>query len=159
MYRQYGECVINYLDFSNEFVVLFILCVWEFIDFYFVLLYFFHYLSKKESNHNDTSPSILLTSNMEKYLGISLLKVALKSIYSKTMLYIHTNTCFLNSWHSSGVRVSAFAMRGMTLTLSWSLFMNSMSRGFRLSRANRNKLGALIFDILGVLHDVKPQPL
>lgn len=29
-----------------------------------------------------------------------------------------------------------------------------MSRGFRLSRANRNKLGALICEILGVLHDV-----
>lgn len=43
-----------------------------------------------------------------------------------------SNTCFLNSWHSSGVRVSAFAIRGMTLTLSWSLFMNSMSKGFRL---------------------------
>lgn len=46
--------------------------------------------------------------------------------------HTHINTCFLNSWHSSGVRVSAFAMRGMTLTLSWSLFMNSMSSGFRL---------------------------
>lgn len=29
-----------------------------------------------------------------------------------------------------------------------------MSRGFRLSRANRNKLEALICEILGVLHDV-----
>lgn len=48
------------------------------------------------------------------------------------MTHPHINTCFLNSWHSSGVRVSAFAMRGMTLTLSWSLFMNSMSSGFRL---------------------------
>lgn len=44
----------------------------------------------------------------------------------------HTRTCFLKSWHSSGVRVSAFAISGMTLTLSWSLFMNSMSSGFRL---------------------------
>lgn len=46
---------------------------------------------------------------------------------------MHTGlTCFLKSWHSSGVSVSAFAMSGMTLTLSWSLFINSMSRGFRL---------------------------
>ena len=46
--------------------------------------------------------------------------------------HTNTHTCFLNSWHSSGVSVSALAMRGMTLTLSWSLFMNSMSSGFRL---------------------------
>lgn len=67
------ETIINYLDFSNEFVVLFILCVWEFIDFYFVLLYLFHYLTKKESNQDERntdnmSPYILLIkySTMEK---------------------------------------------------------------------------------------------
>lgn len=37
--------------------------------------------------------------------------------------------------------------------------MNSMSRGFRLSKANRKTLGALPFDIWGALNDVMPQPL
>lgn len=43
-------------------------------------------------------------------------------------------TCFLNCWHSSGVRVSALAISGMTLTFSCNRFMNSMSKGFRLQR-------------------------
>lgn len=55
-----------------------------------------------------------------------------RSAYPNDVTHPYTNTCFLKSWHSSGVRVSAFAIRGMTLTLSWSLFMNSMSSGFRL---------------------------
>lgn len=54
--------------------------------------------------------------------------------------YTQINTCFLKSWHSSGVRVSAFAMRGMTLTLSWSLFMNSMSSGFRLKGRHKENI-------------------
>ena len=41
-------------------------------------------------------------------------------------------TCFLNCWHSSGVRVSALAISGMTLTFSCNRFMNSMSKGFSL---------------------------
>lgn len=41
-------------------------------------------------------------------------------------------TCFLNCWHSSGVRVSALAISGMTLTFSCNRFMNSMSKGFNL---------------------------
>lgn len=41
-------------------------------------------------------------------------------------------TVFLNSLHSSGVRVSALAMRGMILTLSCSRFINSTSNGFNL---------------------------
>lgn len=57
------ETIINYLDFSNEFVVLFILRVWEFIDFYFVLLYLFHYLTKKESNQDERN-----TDNMSPYI-------------------------------------------------------------------------------------------
>lgn len=48
--------------------------------------------------------------------------------------HILTHTCFLNSWHSSGVRVSALAMRGITLTLSWRRFINSISRGFSLKK-------------------------
>lgn len=56
-----------------------------------------------------------------------------------THTYKLTNTCFLKSWHSSGVRVSAFAIRGMTLTLSWSLFMNSMSSGFSLKGRHRER--------------------
>ena len=36
----------------------------------------------------------------------------------------------LNLAHSSDVRVSAFAITGMMLTLLWSLDMNSTSRGF-----------------------------
>lgn len=43
-------------------------------------------------------------------------------------------TCFLNCWHSSGVRVSALAIIGMTLTFSCNRFMNSMSKGFSLQR-------------------------
>lgn len=41
-------------------------------------------------------------------------------------------TCFLNCWHSSGVRVSALAISGMMLTFSCNRFINSMSRGFSL---------------------------
>lgn len=44
--------VVSYLDLSDEFVVLIIFRVWEFIDFYFVLLYLFHDLMKGENNHN-----------------------------------------------------------------------------------------------------------
>lgn len=45
--------MVNYLDLSNEFVVLVVLCVREFIDFDFVLLNLFHYLVKKQSNQNE----------------------------------------------------------------------------------------------------------
>lgn len=48
-----------------------------------------------------------------------------------------SRTCFLNSWHSSGVIVSALAMRGMMFTFSCNLFMNSISRGFSLERGSR----------------------
>ena len=41
------DSVVHYLDLSDEFVVLVILCVRELINFYFVLLYLFHYLTKK----------------------------------------------------------------------------------------------------------------
>lgn len=46
----------------------------------------------------------------------------------------HAHTCFLNCWHSSGVIVSALAMRGMMFTFSCNRFMNSISRGFNLER-------------------------
>lgn len=90
---QDGDCVFNYLDFSNEFVVLFILCVWEFIDLYFMLLYLFHYLTNKERNQDERNTDHMsshLSSNTQlwkkktKKTGISLLKI--KSIYSHTML-------------------------------------------------------------------------
>lgn len=44
--------MVHYLDLSDELVVLVVLCVWEFINFYFMLLYLFHYLMKGESNQN-----------------------------------------------------------------------------------------------------------
>lgn len=40
----------------------------------------------------------------------------------------------LNSATSTSVRVSAFAMTGIRLTLSCSCFMNSISRGFKLKK-------------------------
>lgn len=39
-------------------------------------------------------------------------------------------TCFFRCWHSSGVRVSAFAITGIMLTLSCKRLINSTSRGF-----------------------------
>ena len=48
------------------------------------------------------------------------------------------HTVFLNSRHSSGVSVSALAMRGIMLTLSWSRFINSTSRGFNLKTDNKH---------------------
>lgn len=36
---------VGYLDLSNEFVVLVVLCVGEFVDFDFVLLNLLHYLT------------------------------------------------------------------------------------------------------------------
>ena len=40
-------------------------------------------------------------------------------------------TCFLKWAHSSGVMVSAFAMTGIMLTLSWRRCINSTSNGFK----------------------------
>lgn len=48
-----------------------------------------------------------------------------------TGLLDNTNTCFLKWAHSSGVMVSAFAMTGIMLTLSWRRCMNSTSNGFK----------------------------
>ena len=67
--------------------------------------------------------------------------------------HTNTHTCFLNSWHSSGVSVSALAMRGMTLTLSWSLFMNSMSSGFRLGEKQTE---GMILRVHGTFPDQDP---
>lgn len=55
-------------------------------------------------------------------------------------------TCFLNRWHSSGVRVSALAISGMTLTFSCSRFMNSTSSGFSLRGDTTRSFGALGLD-------------
>lgn len=52
-------------------------------------------------------------------------------------------TCFLNCWHSSGVRVSALAISGMTLTFSCNRFMNSMSKGFSLQGEKDTTLNVL----------------
>lgn len=51
--------MVSYLDLSDEFVVLVVLRVREFIDFYFVFLYLFHYLMKEESNENEGNKYIL----------------------------------------------------------------------------------------------------
>lgn len=46
-------------------------------------------------------------------------------------VYSIIRTCFLKWAHSSGVMVSAFAMTGIMLTLSWRRCMNSTSNGFK----------------------------
>lgn len=54
-------------------------------------------------------------------------------------------TVFLNSLHSSTVSVSALAMRGMMLTLSCNLFMNSMSKGFKLQTTIKSRTCFIAF--------------
>lgn len=47
-----SSCLVRYLDLADELVVLVVLCVWEFVDLYLVLLYLFHYLTKGEDIQN-----------------------------------------------------------------------------------------------------------
>lgn len=52
LYEAGEDRAVHYLDLSDEFVVLVVLRVWELINFYFVLLNLFHYLTRGESNQS-----------------------------------------------------------------------------------------------------------